>query len=127
MRFEYVDENIKPAIAIPITTPIFLEVATAPDAMPLFDMGVEFIAAVLFGEIKSAVPAPARARRQRMEMMSEELLIKTKDARDIVRRDMPIVQSHLEPILSYIEPATGLKKKRNINGVIMIKPVAEAE
>ena len=95
--------------------------------MPRFDKGLEFIAAVLFGEIKSAVPVPARARRHRIEIRSEELLIKANDARDNVRRDMPIVQSHLEPILSYMAPETGLKKKRNINGVIIIKPVVDAE
>lgn len=127
MRFEYVDENIKPATLIPITIPIFLEVATEPETMPRFDKGLEFIAAVLFGEIKSAVPVPARARRQRIEIISEELFIKIKDAIDNVRRDIPIVHNHLEPILSYIDPATGLKKKRNINGVIMIKPVVDAE
>ncbi len=106
---------------------MFLEVATEPDAIPLFDRGVEFMAAVLLGEIKSAVPVPARASRQSTEKSSKELFIGINDARDIVSRDIPMVQSHLEPILSYMDPATGLKKKRNINGVIMIKPVAEAE
>ena len=127
MRFEYVDENIKPATLMPITIPIFLEVATEPEAIPRFDKGLAFIAAVLFGEIKIAVPVPARANRQRIGIIPEEWLIKTNDARDSVRRDIPIVQSHCEPILSYIAPEKGLKKKRNINGVIIIKPVVDAE
>ena len=106
---------------------MFLEVATEPDAMPRCDTEIEFIAAVLFGEIKSAVPVPARASRQRIDMISEEVFMKINDARDNVRRDIPILHIHLEPILSYMEPATGLIKKRNINGVIMIKPVVDAE
>ncbi len=81
----------------------------------------------MFGEVKSAVPVPAIARRQRMEIVSGELLIKIKENRENVRKDIPIVQSHCEPSLSYIAPETGLKKNRNINGVIITKPVAEAE
>ena len=53
-----------PAIATPVNIPIFLEVASIPDVIPVCSFSIRASTEAVFGERKMDCPIPSRASRQ---------------------------------------------------------------
>ena len=124
---EYELVNISPARATPNTIPRFLAVATVPDAMPRLDIGTQLMIAVLFGETKRAVPIPARAIRQTIDMIPIEGCRLKSENKDMIRNPIPHMHNGRDPSLSYKLPDIGLMINKNKKGTIMTNPVVDAE